>query len=315
MTERHVVIGAGPVGSAVAEQLADQGHSVRILTRTGNGPTRPEIERRSVDIETDDLSTHFDGAAAIYHCAHAAYATKVWRRTLPAMDRRVLDAAAGTVVVFPESLYAYGRVDGPIHEDAPRQATHRKLGVRSELLAAREAHPNPTVSVAASDFYGPRVTNAHMGDRVIARILERKAIRVIASADLPHSFTYVPDLAAAMITAAASAPLWNSVLHAPTAPAVSQRTMIEAFSTAAGLPAPKVTAIPASVMKVLSVVPGAARELADTLYQFRLPFVLDSDRSAQALGLHPTPLAEGATATIAWWNAAEPAMPAPGNGG
>ncbi len=34
----HVVVGAGPVGSAVAEILAERGHRVRVVTRSGSGP-------------------------------------------------------------------------------------------------------------------------------------------------------------------------------------------------------------------------------------------------------------------------------------
>ncbi|WP_032378741.1 NAD-dependent epimerase/dehydratase family protein [Rhodococcoides fascians] len=308
MTELHVVTGAGPVGSTVAEQLAAQGHSVRVLTRSGSGPDHPMIERRAVDIESDDLRPHLSGATAIYHCTHAAYDDAVWRDKLEAMEKRVLDAAAGTIVAFPESLYAYGRVDGPIRENTPRNATYRKLGVRTQLLAAREMHSTPTVSVAASDFYGPRVMTSHMGERVIAPILAGKTIRVIASADLPHSFTYVPDLAASMITAAASPTTWNTVLHAPTAPAVSQRSMIEMFSAAAHVPTPKTGTIPAWVMRALSVVPGPMKELGDTLYQFRYPYVLDSSRSETILGLEPTSLADGTAATMAWWKAAVPAV-------
>ena len=307
MTELHVVTGAGPVGWTVAEQLAAQGHSVRVLTRSGSGPDHPMIERRAVDIESDDIRPHLSGATAIYHCTHVAYEDKVWRNKLEAMEKRVLDAAAGTVVAFPESLYAYGRVDGPIREDSPRDATFRKLGVRTELLAARDAHATPTVSVAASDFYGPRVLTSHMGERVIAPILAGKPIRVVASADLPHSFTYVPDLAAAMITAAASPSMWNTVLHAPTAPAVSQRSMIEMFSAAAGLTAPKVGVIPAWVMRALRLVPGPMKELGDTLYQFRYPYVLDSSRSESILGQQPTSLVDGTAATMAWW-ASTPAV-------
>ncbi|MCJ0892588.1 NAD-dependent epimerase/dehydratase family protein [Rhodococcus sp. ARC_M5] len=307
MTELHVVTGAGPVGWTVAEQLAAQGHSVRVLTRTGSGPEHPIIERRGVDIESDDLRPHLSGATAVYHCTHVAYENTVWRDKLAAMENRVLDAAAGTVVAFPESLYAYGRVDGPIREDSPRDATFRKLGVRTQLLAARDAHSTPTVSVAASDFYGPRVLTSHMGERVIAPILTGKPIRVMASADLPHSFTYVPDLAAAMITAAASPSMWNTVLHAPTAPAVSQRAMIEMFSAAAQVPTPKVGVIPTWALRLLSTVPGPMKELGDTLYQFRYPYVLDSSRSEAILGQQPTPLVDGAAATMKWW-AATPAV-------
>ena len=76
----------------------------------------------------------------------------------------MLEAAgrAGAVVVFPESLYSYGPVDVPMTEDLPRNATRGKLGIRAELLRARAASSTPNVSVAASDFYGPRV-------RIVAR--------------------------------------------------------------------------------------------------------------------------------------------------
>ncbi|MBY6411949.1 NAD-dependent epimerase/dehydratase family protein [Rhodococcus sp. BP-252] len=301
MNQLHVVTGAGPVGWTVAEQLAERGHRVRVLTRSGSGPDHPSIEKRRVDIETDDLRGHFENATAIYHCTHVAYEDKVWRAKLPTMERRVLDAAAGTVVVFPESLYSYGYIDGPIREDSPRVATHRKLGVRTELLAARDAHATPTVSVAASDFYGPRVLSAHMGDRVVPKVLSHSTVRVIADADLPHSFTYVPDFAVAMIEAAATPSLWNTFLHAPTAPAVTQRQMIEAFARAAHAPTPKVGTIPSWMMKSLGVVSGPIKELGDTLYQFEHPYVLDSSASEKMLGLRPTPLSDGAAATVAWW--------------
>lgn len=305
MKQLHIVVGAGPVGWAVSEQLAAAGHSVRVLTRSGAGPEHDSIERRRVDIENDSLEAEFAGATAIYNCTHVAYTDKAWRAQLPAMERRVLDAAAGTVVVFPESLYSYAKADGPMREEMPRTASHRKLGVRTALLAARDAHANPTISIAASDFYGPRVRTSHMGERIVPAILAGKTIRVIANSDVPHSFTYVPDLAAAMIAAAATPSLQNTLLHAPTAPAVSQREMIELFARAAQVPTPRVGTIPAWLVRMLGVVPGQLKELGDTLYQFEDPFVLDSSRSQQILGLEPTSLTDGAERTVAWWKASE----------
>ena len=95
---------------------------------------------------------------AVHHCAHgSAYDAKVWRAELPATEAVVLDAAgrAGAVVVFPESLYSYGEVDTPMTEDTAARRHSGKLGIRAELLRARDASPTPTVSVAASDFFGP----------------------------------------------------------------------------------------------------------------------------------------------------------------
>ena len=38
MNERHVVVGAGPVGLATAELLVEQGKDVVLVSRSGAGP-------------------------------------------------------------------------------------------------------------------------------------------------------------------------------------------------------------------------------------------------------------------------------------
>ena len=301
----HVVTGAGPVGSTVALQLAEAGHQVRLLTRSGSGPEHPSIDRRKVDVSlVDGLVEHFGGAVAVHHCIHgSAYSAKTWRAELPAAERVVLDAAGrvGAVVVFPESLYSYGAVDGPMSEDLPRNATRGKLGVRAELLRARDAHSTPTVSVVASDFYGPLVRMAHAGERLVPALLAGRRVTMVGSLDLPHSFTYVPDLARAMIRAAQAPDLWNQVLHAPTAPAPTQRELAQAITTAAHLPAPRLSALPAWVLKVAGLVHGESRELAETSYQFAAPFEMDSTHSERLLGLSPTPMDVAAKETVDWW--------------
>ena len=305
----HVVTGAGPVGSTVAQQLADAGHRVRLLTRSGSGPVHPLIERRRVDVSRPAaLREALAGAVAVHHCIHgSAYDARVWRAELPRAERAVLEAAGavGAVVVFPESLYSYGPVDGPMTEDLPRTATGGKLGVRTELLAQRDASATPTVSVAASDFYGPGVRNAHAGERLVPTVLGGRTMRVLGSLDQPHSFTYVPDLAAAMITAAGRQDLWNSFLHAPTAAPLTQRRLVEMVAAAGGVRVPRMSAIPAGVLGAAGLVSREMRELAETSYMFSRPFVLDSSASEERLGLSPTPVEAGLAETVAWWRREE----------
>jgi len=303
----HVVTGAGPVGSTVAQQLADAGEQVRLLTRSGSGPVHPLIDRRRVDVSRPDaLAAALEGAVAVHHCIHgSAYDARVWRAELPQAERAVLEAAGrvGAVVVFPESLYAYGPVDGTITESTPRTGTTGKLGVRTELLAQRDASATPTVSVAASDFYGPLVRNAHAGERLVPTVLAGRTMRVVGSPDQPHSFTYVPDLAAAMIAAAARPELWNSFLHAPTAPPVTQRRLVELVAEAGGVPTPRISSVPVGVLSTAGLVSRSMREMAETGYMFAKPFVMDSSASEERLGLAPTTLADGVARTVAWWRA------------
>lgn len=305
MSNLYVVSGAGPVGSTVAGQLAGQGHRVRLLTRSGSGPGHPLIERRKLDVSAPaGLDEAFDGAAAVFHCIHgSSYSARAWAAELPSAEQTVLAAAgrAGAVVVFPESLYAYDRPGTVLAEDSSRQAAGGKRGIRAALLAARAASATPTVSMVAADFFGPLVLNAHAGARMVPAVIAGRPVRVLGRSDLPHSFTYVPDLAAAMIAAAGSRRAWNSVLHAPTGPAVTQRDMAGAFARAAGAPAPRVGTIPGWLVRGAGPVSSGMRELAEMLYQFEAPFVMSSARTEALLGLRPTPLAEAAAGTVRWW--------------
>ena len=85
MSTVHVVTGAGPVGSTVAQQLADAGHRVRLLTRSGSGPVHPLVERRRVDVSRPEaLAEAFTDAVAVHHCIHgSAYDARVWRASCP----------------------------------------------------------------------------------------------------------------------------------------------------------------------------------------------------------------------------------------
>ncbi|MGJ6980276.1 NAD-dependent epimerase/dehydratase family protein [Aestuariimicrobium soli] len=106
----QLVTGAGPVGATVALALADAGHHVRLLTRSGSGPDHPLIERRRADVnDRTALDAALEGAgpgSAVFHCIHgSAYDAQVWRRELPAAERVVL-AAAGDhdlPAIFPRA--------------------------------------------------------------------------------------------------------------------------------------------------------------------------------------------------------------------
>lgn len=292
---RTLVIGAGQVGPHVALHLAGRGDPVRVGTRSGSGPEHPLVERVRLDA-TDPaaLDRAFHDVDVVHLCMHAsAYRADVWRRELPSLEQGVLAAAAahGVHVVFPESVYAFD-TSTPL-EDL-RVAPRSELGrVRADLLAQRAASPARTTSVVASDFFGPGATMAHGGDRVREPAAAGRTVRPLGRVDLPHAWTYLPDLAAAMVAAAELPPTPDRVVLGPMVHA-TQRELALAHARAAGRDEVRVSPVPTWVLRALSPFSPGLRAMASMSYLFTEPLVVDEAACPDVLGVRPTPL-EAAT--------------------
>ncbi|MCO7240721.1 NAD-dependent epimerase/dehydratase family protein, partial [Aeromicrobium sp. CnD17-E] len=226
-----LVIGAGQVGPHVATLLAGRGEEVTVATRSGSGPEHPLVTRTRLDAtDASALERAFADVDVVHLCVHAsAYRPDVWERELPPLERAVLTAAErhGVHVVYPESVYAFD-TSTPLGADlrvAPRSALGR---VRAALLERRAASTARTTSVVASDFYGPGASMAHGGDRMVGPATSGRTVRPLGRVDLPHAWTYLPDLAAAMV-AAADATAGPDVVLAPVVHA-SQRELALAYA-------------------------------------------------------------------------------------
>ena len=140
----HVIVGAGPIGTATARHLADDGHQVRVITRGGGGPDHSAVERIAADAtDTARLRTLAAGAAALYNCANPPYHR--WPVEWPPLASALLVAAerSGAVLVTMSNLYGYGPVNVPMTEDLPLAPSSVKGGIRAQMwhdmLAAHRA--------------------------------------------------------------------------------------------------------------------------------------------------------------------------------
>ena len=59
----HVIVGAGPVGTAVAHRLLADGQDVRVVTRSGSGPERRSSGSRADAADAARLAELAAGAA------------------------------------------------------------------------------------------------------------------------------------------------------------------------------------------------------------------------------------------------------------
>jgi nucleoside-diphosphate-sugar epimerase len=291
MPGQHLVVGAGPVGSATAAKLADRGEQVVIVSRSGRGPDRAGITRVAGDAgDGTRLVTLAEGAKAIYNCLNPAYHR--WPQDWPPMAGSLLAAteSSGALLVTAANLYPYGQTDGRMVEGNPDTATGTKARVRakmtSDVFAAHQAGRIRAVEVRSSDYVGAGV-QSHLA-RLVPRIVKGKSVQVVGSADQPHTWTYVPDMASLMVTLIDHDDAWGRVWHTPSLPPRTQREAVTDLCAAAGVSPVKVSALPALVLSLAGVFSPTTRELKETLYQFERPFVMDSTAAQERFGLAPT---------------------------
>jgi nucleoside-diphosphate-sugar epimerase len=304
---KHVIVGAGQVGGHVATSLAEQGHEVVVVTRSGSGPKHPRISPVAGHAaDSAAMRRLAEGADALYNCMNPKY--HKWVRDWPPVATALLEAAeaAGAVLATLGNLYAYGPVDGPMTEDLPLASTGAKGRVRGEMwaqaLAAHQAGRVRVTEVRGSDYFGPRSSDqSYLGGRFLGPVLNGKPAMVLSDPDIPHSWTYIPDVARALVAAAAEEKAWGGAWHVPTNPPLTLREIAENLAALGGAPAPRLRRIPEWVLKTAGLAVPFLKEMGETRYQFDRPFVLDSSASQAVLHLAPTPMEDALKATIAWW--------------
>jgi nucleoside-diphosphate-sugar epimerase len=287
---RHVIVGAGPVGTATAEHLARQGHDVMVVTRRGSGPSTVAcVAADATDV--DRLASLAAGADALYNCANPPYHR--WPQLWPPLAAALLTAAerSGAVLVTTSNLYGYGPVTGELTEELPQSARDTKLRIRADMwrtaLAAHRAGRVRVTEARASDYLGPGALS--LFTTVILPGLRRgRAVSVPAELDVPHSHTFTGDVGVTLATLATDPRAWGRAWHVPSPSPSTLRELATRFASLADVPAPRLSTLPPSLLRLAGLFNSGAREFAKVRYQFDRPWVLDSSAAQQTFGLSPT---------------------------
>jgi nucleoside-diphosphate-sugar epimerase len=304
---QHVVFGTGQVGSALAAHLASTGVAVRAVSRNRPAALADGVDWRAADVSDPEAATDAaKGASVVYQCVNAPYTQ--WPERFPPLQRGVLAAAehTGALLVVLENLYGYGPTGGkPMTEDLPLAATGAKGATRAamtaELLAAAGAGRVRVAIGRASDFFGPGVTGGSvLGERVFGNALAGRRADFIGDPGLPHTYSYVPDIAAGLATLGTDARAEGEVWHLPGPPTVTTRAFLDLVAGEVGHPV-GIRPLPKLALRALGLFNPMLRELAETSYQFDQPFILDTSKYQTTFGTVGTPLADAAAATVAWY--------------
>lgn len=304
----QVVFGTGAVGLALVDHLAAAGEEVTAVNHRGNADVPDGVDVVGGDASDPEFTSEVvQGASVIYQCLNPPYTR--WPELFPPLQSAVVKAAAtaGAKVVSFENLYLYGPTGGaPLTEDLPSASTGAKGQVRARMAAVLlAAHDAGTVRVAigrASDYFGPRGLVSHMGERVFYPALAGKNARVMGDPDQPHTFSFIPDIAAGLATLGASDDADGRAWHLPNADTLSTRSFVEKVYRAAGT-AGKVSAMPRFMVNLVALFNGNVREIKEVLFEFEEPFVVQSDAFELAFDQRATPLEEAIPTTVEWFRA------------
>lgn len=286
----HLVLGTGAVGATLANHLAEQGHTVRAVNRSGKrGLLDPAIPLSQADLnDPGEAASALTGADVVYQVTQPAYTR--WQAEFPALQRSILTAAerAGASVVLADNLYGYTAPHGnTITDDSPREATTRKGRVRiamaDEALAAHAAGRVRIALTRPSNYVGAHY--AIFRDLVLDPVSKGKPARVLGRTNQPHSFSYVPDAARAMATIGTSDDGWGRAWITPVMAPLTQAELVAHLWDAFGQRGtPKISAMRGAAVRALGLFMPMLRESVEMLYEFDEPFVVSSAEFEKTFG-------------------------------
>ncbi|MCM3923519.1 NAD-dependent epimerase/dehydratase family protein [Frankia sp. AiPs1] len=295
----HVIVGAGATGVATAHLLADAGDQVRLVTRSGRGPRRPGIELVAADAtDTERLTELTAGARTLFGCAAPAYDR--WPTLFPPLAAALLTAAerTGAGYVMLGNTYGYGPVDGPITEDRPLAPLAAKGRVRAAMwhdaLAAHRAGRVRATEVRAADFLGADAYSLY-NLLVTPKLLAGAPAAFPGDLDAAHSWTYVGDVARALVAISGDDRAWGRTWHAPSVP-LSVRELsrrLAATCRADGTDGteaarePELVRLTAAELAAAGAADPVTAEVVEMLYLYERPCVLDSTLTEQTFALAP----------------------------
>ena len=279
---------------------------MRVVSRHRPAALADGVDWQAADASDPEAATvAARGAAVIYQCLNAPYPE--WPKRFPPLQRGVLTAAErnSALLVSLENLYGYGPTAGkPMTEDLPLAATTIKGRTRAamtqELLDAAEAGRVRIAIGRASDFFGAGATESSLGERVFANAVAGKRADFIGNPDLPHTYSYIPDIAAGLATLGTDERAVGGVWHLPGPETATTRHVLDLVAHDVGHTV-GIRSLPKLAVRALGLFNPSIRELVELSYEFDEAFVLDTTKFQTTFGTAATPLPAAILATVTWY--------------
>lgn len=298
------ILGAGgAISNELGKLLAASGTPFRLVSRRAI-PNSAATQVASADLSSLDQTVEaVRGASIVFLTAGLQYDHKIWAELWPRIMANTMEACkrVGARLVFFDNVYMYGRVNGPMTEATPFNPCSRKGEIRARiatsLMKEWEAGRLTAMISRCADFYGPGAAHGIPNVLVFDPYSKSQSAMCLVRDDVPHSYTYTPDAARALLTLTSRESAWNQTWHLPTAPApLTGKQFILAAAEVMNT-RPKYRTLSPLLVRIGGIFNPMVREIHEMLYQNDSPYIFDSQKFAQTFGVAATPYDQGIRAT------------------
>lgn len=306
MAGMHVVFGTGAIGLALIDQLVADDVPVRAVNRSGAVGVPAEVEVLAGNVADAEFALRAAaGATVLYQCLCPPY--HQWASDFPrCRTRSSTQPSRSGRDTYRSRTPTCTATPAAAPSPRPRPCVRPRARAR---FVGRWRNDSPTSMPPATSTLsplGPRTISPRgtdqspLGDLVIGAALAGKPARVVGDPSQPHSYTFTFDAASTLAALGTRPDLAGQVFHVPNAPAISTGEIIELIGRRVGHPV-KISVAPRALLRIMGVFNNTIRELDEMRYEFTQPFIVDSSKAEQELGLSATPLEQAIDTTIDWF--------------
>ena len=293
-----LVLGAsGGIGGEAAAALVRHGWQVRGFARSRR-KAPDDIAWISGDaLNAAQVASAAHGTDVIIH-AVAPRSGESWDAMLPMLDNTIAAAKANSArIVFPGSLYAYGRDAFPqAVESAIQKPTTKKGRILAEMERRLEQASREGVRVLivrSGNYFGPRAGTNWFSQLFVKPHTPLTHVTEPGTRGTMHAWAYLPDVAEVIAellerdTQLAQLERFHYAGHE-----IGAFAMADALKRALGKPELPVKKVPWLLVTLLSPFVRSYRELASSRGLWRITALLDGAKLQRFLGkaLRRTPL-------------------------
>jgi len=323
--------GTGFIGRPVVQCLLERGYDVTCLVRRPENA--PDLRDRGVTIVRGDI-THREsmrqgmmGADVVFHCA-GWYEIGLSPSDAERMERINVDGTENVLglaveLAVPKIVYTsttavlgdtYSVVVDETHQrDSPFNSAYDRTKYQAHQVAERYiAQQAPVVIVMPAGVYGP---GDHSAIGTFLRLLLRRMVPFMPSADTGFSFVYVDDVAEGHVLAAEKGQVGQS--YALGGDIMTVGDAMQAVARLAGVPAPLLLLDSRLLVPLRPLVTWLERFVplpslfsSEMLNTLGSTWWVTSAKAERELGYTHRPIEEGMAETVTWEVAQHRGQPA-----